>query len=204
VAPWKLPLIVIAIAVPIAAGFYAGGPAAGVAMGALTAAAIVVAAVRRPPKGAIGEPASEAGRRRLLIVLGWPVEDPGTIREIAVAAKGDVDAAPSEVLVLSPARIGFLDRWASDLEGARRQAQRQLVITVASLAKAGVEAEARVGDEDLVQAVEDQLQSFAATEVILVTGEPGRDPAAEAAATELRQRLRATFRRLVVSGPAAR
>ena len=89
------------------------------------------------------------------------------------------------MLVLAPARIGFLDRWASDLEGARREAQRRLVITVASLAKAGVVAEARVGDEDLVQAVEDQLQSFAATDVILVTGDAEEDPAGEAAASEL-------------------
>ncbi len=86
----------------------------------------------------------------------------------------------------------------------RREAQRRLVITVASLAKAGVAAEARVGDEDLVQAVEDQLQSFAATEVILVTGPAGEDPAGEVAAAELERRLRVAFRRLVVSGPAAR
>jgi hypothetical protein len=65
-------------------------------------------------------------------------------------------------------------------------------------------AEARVGDEDLVQAVEDQLRSFAATDVILVTGSAEEDPAAEAAATELKRRLRAEFRRLTVSGPAAR
>ncbi len=104
----------------------------------------------------------------------------------------------------SPARIGFHDRWASDVEAARREAQRRLVITVASLAKAGVAAEAKVGDEDLVQAVEDQLQSFAATEVVLVTGTPAEDPDGESAATDLELRLRAEFKRLVVNGPAAR
>jgi hypothetical protein len=106
--------------------------------------------------------------------------------------------------VLSPARIGFLDRWASDVEGARRRAQERLVITVASLAKAGIAAEARVGDEDLVQAVEDQLQDFAATVVVLITGSAAEDPAGEAAAVELEGRLRAGFRRLALSGPAAR
>ena len=64
------------------------------------------------------------------------------------------------MLVLAPARIRFLDRWASDVEPAREAAQRNLVATVAALAKAGVEAEARVGDEDVVQAVEDQLQTY--------------------------------------------
>ena len=145
------------------------------------------------------------GPRRLLVVVGGPVEDAEAIHEIAALAQGSRStSAAAEVLVLSPARIGFLDRWASDVEGARRDAQRRLVITVASLAKAGVVAEARVGDEDLVQAVEDRLGSFAATDVVLVTGSAEEDPAGEAAAAELERRLRAGFRRLVVSGPAAR
>jgi hypothetical protein len=201
VAPWKLPLAVIAIAVPIALAFYAGGPGVGVAIGALVAVAIVVLAVRQGPRGAIGEPAADA-RRRILIVVSWPLEEPGAIRELAALAAAGPSAA--EVLVLVPARIGFLDRWASDVEGARRRAQERLVITVASLAKAGVAAEARVGDEDLVQAVEDQLQSFTATIVVLVTGSPEKDPEGEAAAVELEGRLRTGFRRLALSGPAAR
>jgi hypothetical protein len=206
VAPWKLPLIVIAIAVPIALAFYGGGPGVGVAAGALMGVGIVVVAVRQRPRGAIGESPANAERRRLLVVVSCPVEDPGAIGEIAEAAAVGEEGpgAGVEVLVLAPARIGFLDRWASDLEGARREAQRRLVITVASMAKAGVSAEARVGDEDLVQAVEDQLQSFPATEVILATGDAGEDPAGEAAAVELERRLRAEFRRLLVSGPAAR
>jgi hypothetical protein len=199
VAPWKLPLVVVAIAVPIAVAFYAGGPGVGVAAGALVAVAIVVAAARDSPRGEIGEPPSEVGSRRLLVVIGRPVEDPDAIQEIAALAKGGAGrAGVSEVLVLSPARIGFLDRWASDVEGARREAQRRLVITVASLAKVGIVAEARVGDEDLVQAVEDRLQSFAATDVVLVTGSAAEDQAGEAAATDLEGRLRARFRRLVV------
>ena len=200
-APWKLPLAVIAIAVPIAVAFFIGGPGVGVAAGALVAVGVVVYAVRQPPRGQIGELPAAAGRRRLLLVVSRPVEDPAAIREIAAAATAGDSSA--EVLVLAPARIGFLDRWASDLEGARREAQRSLVITVASLAKVGVAAEARVGDEDLVQAVEDQLGSFAATEVILATAAGTDDPAAEAAADELASRLRAGFRWLVVSGPAA-
>ncbi len=201
-APWKLPLVVIAIAAPIAAGFYVGGPGLGVAIGALVAVGIVVIAVRQRPRGAIGSAVTTAARRRVLVVLGRPLED-GAAVDGLVAALGD-GGSGDEVLILSPARIGFLDRWASDLEGARREAQRRLVVAVAALAKAGVAAEARVGDEDLVQAVEDQLQTFAATEVILVTGERSEDEAGEAAAAELRRRLRTGFRRLVVRGQAAR
>lgn len=200
-APWKLPLLVAAIAVPIVAAFYVGGPGVGMASGALAAVTILVVAARQRPRGPIGPAVSGTGRRRLLVVVSRPVEEPATIRAIAAAAKKSGAGSPeiAEVLVLSPARIGFLARWASDVEGARSEAQRRLVITVASLAKAGVVAEARVGDEDLVQAVEDQLQSFAATEVIMVGAAAGEDPEADAAATELKQRLRAEFRRLGVS-----
>src|SRR5205085_3033370 len=106
--------------------------------------------------------------------------------------------AVERVLVPAPARIGFLDRWASDLEGARREAQDNLVISVASLAKAGIEAEARVGDEDLVQAVEDQIGSYPATEVLLITADAETDPGAEEAAVELGARLEVGFERLVV------
>jgi hypothetical protein len=206
VSPWKLPLLVLAIVVPVAAGFYAGGPGAGVGAAALVAVGIVVVAVRERPRGAIGASPASADRRRLLVVVSSAVEDPRAIREIAAAAARTADgpAGATDVLVLAPAQIGFLDRWASDLEGARREAQRRLVITVASLAKAGVSAEARVGDEDLVQAVEDQLRSYPATEVILATGDAGEDPAGEAAAIELEPRLRAEFRRLLLSGSAAR
>lgn len=197
--PWKIPFAVAAIAVPIAVAFLTVGPALGMAAGAMAAVAIVAVAANQQPRGEIGPEGT--GDQRVLVVVGDPLEDPAATEEVAavVRAKG-----ASEVMVLAPARIGFLDRWASDVETARRDAQRRLVISVASLAAAGVEAEARVGDEDVVQAVEDQLGSFPASEVILVSSAGGEeDRAAAAAAEELRSRLRAEFH-WVLSGPAAR
>jgi hypothetical protein len=194
-APWKLPLIVAAIAVPIVAGFWLGGGGVGVAVGALAAVAVVVVAARMRPHGPIGVK-PEAGARRVLLVVTAPVEDPGAVQKIAAAA--ELGQADAEVLVLAPARIGFLDRWASDVEPARRAAQQNLVATVAALAKAGIAAEARVGDEDIVQAVEDQLQSFAASEVVLVGGGAGADRDGTAAA-ELESRLQPEFRRIELS-----
>jgi len=105
-------------------------------------------------------------------------------------------------MVLAPAQIGFLDRWASDLEPARRDAQQRLVVSVAALAAAGIEAEARVGDEDIVQAVEDELGSFPASRVILVSAGVENEVAAQAA-RELRGRLRTEFHH-VFSDRAAR
>lgn len=202
-APWKLPLVVLAIAVPIAAAFLLGGPGVGVAIGALVAVVLVYVAVRQRPRGALGRSGDPIGPTRLLLVAACPVEEAAALAEVAALALPAAGVAAT-VLVLAPARIGFLDRWASDLEGARREAQRSLVMTVASLAKSGVAAEARVGDEDLVQAVEDQLQSFDATDVLLVSEDAERDPGAASAAAELEDRLRPRFRWLVLSGPAAR
>jgi hypothetical protein len=197
VAPWKLPLLVAAIAVPIAAGFLVGGPGIGAAVGASVLLVLVFVAVRACPRGAIGAGAPPG--RRLLVVVARPIEDPRTVAATAELAAADDDhPAADQVLVLAPARIGFLDRWASDLEAARRVAQETLVLSVASLATAGVEAEARVGDEDLVQAVEDQLGSYPATEVVLVTAGAEADPDAERAAVELRERLRVPLARVVV------
>jgi hypothetical protein len=197
-APWKLPLIVLAIALPIVVAFALGGGGVGLAFGALAAVAIVIVAVRQRPRGPIVPVSSGDARRHVLVVVSRPVEDPVVVQEIAREAGVDGEHAETEILVLSPVRIGFLDRWASDLEAARRTAQRNLVITVASLAKADVAAEARVGDEDLVQAVEDQLQSFPATEVILATGTREEDAAGAAAASELEARLRVEFRHLIL------
>ena len=169
--PWKLPFIVAAIAVPIVAGFMIGaGGGVGVAMGALVAVAIVVIAVRQRPMGPIDSAPADDARRHLLLVTTRAVEEPEAVAAISRAGRLDGDEDDVDVLVLAPARIRFLDRWASDLEPSRQTAQRNLVATVAALAKAGIDAEARVGDEDLVQAVEDQLQTFPATDVVVVSG----------------------------------
>jgi len=197
-APWKLPVLVAAIAVPILLAFLAGGPGAGVLVGALAAVGIVAVAVSQRPRGPIASAPRPDGCRHILVVVSHPVDEAAAVQQILAAARGEDSEGEADVLVLAPARIGFLDRWASDLEGARREAQQSLVITVASLAKAGVAAEARVGDEDLVQAVEDQLQSFPATTVVLATASPTEDPAANEAARELESRLEAEFHHLIV------
>ena len=198
-APLKLPLLVIAIAVPIAVGTLLGGPGVGVALAGLAGVGLVYWAVQLRPRGEIGEVPDAQVRRRLLVVVSRPVEDEATTSAIAAEAGIDGSRDLAEVRVLAPQRIGFLDRWASDLEPAREEAQKTLVISVASLARAGVVAEARVGDEDIVQAVEDQVGSYSATEVILVTATDADDPAAAHAAAELASRLRTGFLRLVVA-----
>ena len=195
--PWKLPLIVAGVVVPTVAAFMLGGPGVGVAIGALAALGLVVIAIRQRPEGPIASADRRDAKHHLLIVAAGGVEDPADVARIThVAGIAADDGDEDEVRVLVPARIGFLDRWASDVEDARHRAQQRLVMTVAALAKAGVAAEARVGDEDIVQAVEDQLQSYPATEVVLVSGEGDE---AEEAAAELRSRLRVEFHHVELS-----
>jgi hypothetical protein len=200
VAYWKLPVWVGAIVVLIIGGFLVGGPGIGLAAGAFVGLLIVIWAVGLRPRGGIGDAPDPLLRRRLLVVVSRAIEDPATTEAIAAEAGVDGSRDLAEVMILAPARVGFFDRWASDLEPARRAAQETLVISVASLAKVGVVAEARVGDEDIVQAVEDQVGSFRATEVVLVTASDAEDPAASEAAAELAERLRTDFRHLVVAG----
>lgn len=195
-AAWKLPLIVSAITVPIVGGFLVAGPSAGFILAALTVVALLVVAARQRPLGPIGK-LPEDGRQHVLLVVAGPVEEPSAVREITATA-GLTPGDDVEVRVLAPARIGFLDRWTSDVNSARDEAQRNLVATVAALAKDGIVAEARVGDEDFVQAVEDQLQTYPADEVVLVSPDPAGSEDLTAAVKELRSRLRAEFHHVVL------
>jgi len=198
-AAWKLPLIVAALVVPIVAGFLVAGPGLGVAIGSIAVVSLVVVAARERPRGPIASAPAQDERRHVLLVAAGAVEDPADVVRIAAAAGLNGADGEAEVLVLVPARIGFLDRWASDVESARHRAQQHLVATVAALAKAGIAAEARVGDEDIVQATEDQLQSFPATEVVLASGVEDED---SEAAAELRARLQAEFHHVQLNAQA--
>lgn len=193
IAAWKFPLIITAIAVSIVGGFYLGGPGLGMAVGALAASTIVVMAVRNPPLGPIVPAPVPDLREHLLVVVDEPLENGAAVERIATAsAPMGQDQPEAEVRVVAPARNRFLDRWASDTRGGRDRAQRSLVLTLASLAQAGVDATARIGDEDIVQTITDQLQVYPATEVFLVTGSASEGDSL-AAAEELRSRLRTPF-----------
>ncbi len=195
---WTLPLIVGAIAVSIVLGFYLGGPGLGLAVGGLAAATIVVMAIRHPPLAAIVPPPAGDSRRRVLVVLGRALDDDAA--GLVAGILGEDEGAQAEALLISPCRSRFLDRWACDLDAGRHRAQRALVLSAATLAKAGVHATARVGDEDLVQMTEDVLRTYPATEVILVSGARGADARGERAAESLEARLRTPFRRVRVGG----
>src|SRR3954451_23583797 len=170
-AAWKLPLIVAGICVSIVAAFYVGGPGMGMAEGSLVAGIIVVMAVRHPPLHPIVPPPPSDLREHLLVVVDEPLEDETAVERIAAASVPLDPADPEpEVRVVAPAPHRFLDRWACDVGPGRERAQRSLVLTLASLARAGVAASARIGDEYIVQTVADEFLTSPATEVFLVSG----------------------------------
>jgi hypothetical protein len=174
--PWTLPLIVLAIAAPIVAGFALVGPELGLAVGALAATVILILAANARFDEPIEVASPPSDRFTMLVVVTSALDDPhvaATIAEIATAGgkatRPHASRGP-DVLVLAPALNTGVAHWLSDLQRARFDAQRRLTLAVATLATAGLEARGEVGDSDTVQAVEDTLRTFPAQEVVFVTG----------------------------------
>lgn len=193
---WQPPLILLALILPGAIGFAVGGPGFGIMLTGFCLVGLVVVVLRAVPQDPIGRHQHPELVRRLLVVTTFPIENARTIEAVADEIELGGTGPETEIRLLTPAVNTFLDRWATDLRAARRRAQRDLVISLASLTLAGVDAGAQVGDEDLVQAVEDQLVTYEATSVILVTRE---GDGYEDAAVALRERLRPAFRRVELS-----
>jgi hypothetical protein len=202
--PWLLPLIVVAIALPIVAAFEFTGPGGGLAVGAIAAATILFLAARATFDEPIEVASAPADRFTMLVVVTTPLEDPalaGAIGEIAAA--GTKSTRPGaeqkpEVLVLAPATNSAFAHWLSDLRKARFDAQRRLTLSLAALATVDVDARGTVGDSDTVQAVEDTLRGFPAQEVVFVTR-----GGASSDVGEVRRRLDRPVRVLEVPAPAA-
>jgi hypothetical protein len=201
-AAWKLPPIVAGIALPIVGGFYIGGPGLGMAVGALAAATIVVLAVRQPPLHPIVPAPAADLRDRILVVLEGEVDEMALAESLLRRTGTGPGRAAPEIVLVAPCRQGFLDRWASNLGPGRERAQHDLVHAVAALAAAGIAATARVGDEDIVQTVEDELRSYAATELVLAGGASGNEDG-EAAVRDLKERLRIPLRLARISSPGS-
>jgi hypothetical protein len=199
---WMLPLLVAALVVPAFLGFALGGPPAGIAAGAVTVAALLTVAARVRYDTQIEVAVAPDGRYRVLILSGVPVDSPSLVERIAaITAEGAAAVGadpPPELLVLAPATSSRLDRWADDLEAARRAAHEVLGVSLGAFAAAGLDAAGRVGDGSPVQAVEDTLHSFAASEVIVLPG--GAIGAHEI--EELRRRLDRPVRELGLRQPA--
>jgi len=187
--PWMLPLIVVALLAPLAAGLALLGPQ-GLVLGALIAAiALVLIAARPSPRARIEVATADDGHHHALVALLGAIDDRALAQQVARHVERESAAAAerreTDVLLVSPALNPLLDHWAADVSGARADAERRLDASLNRLASTGVPAHGSIGDSNPVLAVEDALREFPADEVIVV----GPEDATEELAAEIRRRL---------------
>jgi hypothetical protein len=101
---------------------------------------------------------------RLLVVANETLGCAAEARDV-LERHGTTDL---EVLVVSPALGGRLERWTSD-DRPRRAAEERLRRCLGALRAAGVRAEGIVGDDDPLLAIDDSLRLFDADEILLAT-----------------------------------
>jgi hypothetical protein len=171
--PFVVPLIVLAIAAPVAAamalsGSVGAGP--GLAVGALAVAALLVFAARAKPRPQVEVAEGDAGHR--VLVMATADATAATAERIAEIAAGADDV---RVVVPLPSRA--LDRWLSAEDPARAEAERRLAHAAGALVAAGLPVSGSLGDSDPAQALEDELRGYAADQVVLLA-EGGEDPLA--------------------------
>jgi Universal stress protein family len=134
--------------------------------------------------------------RRLLVVTTVPVEGELLRRRVREHA----GAADAEVRVVASASdVSPLEWLASDEDEAREEAAEVAESSARAVAPDAAKAEAKVGDVDPVQAIEDALREFPADELIVVT-RPGGEASwlEKGAGTETLERFDLPVTRLVV------
>jgi hypothetical protein len=182
---------------PSLIGFLLLDAGVGLMLGVATAAAVVVIAVRSTHDVAIEVADPGPGIPGGVFVLAAaPIETPPVAQRVARIAEA---THCGSAMVVAPAPSSVIDRFSGDLEESRFESQRVLTLSLASLAAAGVRAEGRVGDSDPLQAAEDELRTYAASEVVVVA----RERAFVDKLAELERRLRLPVRRVTVPASPA-
>jgi hypothetical protein len=177
--PGGIPFVIGLICVPIVLAMLISvltveGSGLGVAAGAIAVASLIVVAVRARPRGRLEVAAHPDSDRRVLVVATADATAPsaGRIAELA----GDA----ADVRLLVPVRSRRLERWLSAEDDARTDAERRLAHAAGALVAAGLPVSGSVGDSDPGQALEDELRSYPADEVILLAERGDADELGEA------------------------
>ena len=166
-------LLAIAAFAAIATTSLLGGPWAGVPTLAVVTCAAVFFYLRRgqaerPVRTAPAHMGAE-DERRILVVANETLTEMSLVEQIERAGAG----YRKQVRVVCPALTSPVRHWASDVDGARAQAQQRLDQTLSQLHAVGIEAEGAIGDEDPLRAIEDVLRTFGADEIIISTHSEG-------------------------------
>jgi hypothetical protein len=138
----------------------------------LTAIAIgwFVRARREPPVRTTSMHRSAPGERRILVIANETVGGE-TLREEIRRRAEDYD---ERVRVICPTLLSRVRFVASDEDAARAEAQDRLAHSLSRLREVGVNCDGEVGEADPLQAIEDQLRTFGADEIIISTHPEGR------------------------------
>jgi hypothetical protein len=138
----------------------------------LTGVAIgwIVRARREPPVRTAPTRQSAPGERRILVIANETVGGE-TLREEIRRRAEDYD---ERVRVICPTLLSRVRFVASDEDAARAQAQERLAHSLSRLREVGVNCDGEVGEADPLQAIEDQLRTFGADEIIISTHPEGR------------------------------
>jgi len=137
----------------------------------LTFGVILWWALARGAQGLPQVPSAHAeGERHILVVANETVGGE-TLRSMIEDRSRDTKTV---ILVCAPALNSRLRRWTSDEDGARAAAQERLDASLERLHSLGIDASGEVGDADPLQAMEDELRTFGADEIIISTHPEGR------------------------------
>ena len=146
-------------------------------LGLVVFVALTVAAIWFWMRSRSNEPVMKASvtqvghdERRILVIANETVGG-SPLRDVIHRRAEGVEEL---VRVVCPALMSPVRYFASDEDGPRAAAQERLERSLERLRELGVAAEGEVGDADPLQAIEDELRTFGADEVIISTHPEGR------------------------------
>lgn len=125
---------------------------------------------REPPPSTGSVRRSAPDEKRILVVANETVGGE-TLREEIRRRAEDYE---ERVRVICPTLLSRVRFVASDEDAARAQAQERLAHSLSRLREIGVNCDGEVGEADPLQAIEDQLRTFGADEIIISTHPEGR------------------------------
>jgi hypothetical protein len=114
---------------------------------------------------AIPDGTERARALRVLVVA----DDACTSPSLCTSVRAYAGSGPVEALVVAPVRGTPATQWYVDEDAARADATSRLRRCLGCLGDRGISVHGRLGDEDLVQAVADALEGFAADRILIVS-----------------------------------
>jgi hypothetical protein len=176
----------------------AGGGWAALVVFIVIALAIVVwwALARAADRPAQTHPSAHAPDERRILVVANETLGGQELQRLIEERSQDKRTV---ILVCTPALNSRLRHWASDEDGARAAAQERLDASLAALHALGIDASGEIGDANPLQAMEDELRTFGADEIIISTHPPGRSHWLERRVVEhARERFAVPVRHVIV------